>query len=165
MPEKKWIFDSVTLSNFLLSRSRGILEKRYSKKGFLTTQVFDEVCAGAHEASDLNQIHEMIRRGFFQVISLSVSEMKTYEALLNHLGRGEASVIVSAKTQGAIVVTDDRAARAECSRLRIPFTGTIGILLAAVRDKQIKLPEADAILLKMIAAGFYSPVRSISDIA
>ena len=62
------------------------------------------------------------------------------------------------------VVTDDRAARKQCSLMKIPFTGTVGILKASILDEQLKLAQADDILGKMIDRGFYSPVRSISDI-
>jgi len=61
-------------------------------------------------------------------------------------------------------VTDDRAARGQCSLLKIPFTGTIGILKAAFLEGQISLSQADDILGKMIKTGFYSPIRNLSDI-
>ena len=164
MPEKKWVFDSVTLSNFLLSGSTSILEKRYRKKGLITSQVFDEISASIREYPDLKGIDALIRTGSFELVSLSVPELKRYQALLGHLGKGEASSIVYTRSHRAVVVTDDRAARAQCSHMRVPFTGTIGILVAFVLDKQIKLAQANAVLLKMIQAGFYSPVGSISEI-
>ena len=48
--------------------------------------------------------------------------------------------------------------------MKIPFTGTVGILKASLLDGQVTLDQADDILSKMIKAGFYSPVRSIADI-
>jgi predicted nucleic acid-binding protein len=48
--------------------------------------------------------------------------------------------------------------------MKIPVTGTVGILKASVLDGQIPLARADDILQKMIAAGFYSPIRNIADI-
>ena len=81
-----------------------------------------------------------------------------------HLGRGESSCLAIAKVSNSIVVTDDRSARQQCNKSNIPFTGTIGILKACVRDGSIELHEADIYLDKMINQGFYSPVRSISEI-
>jgi predicted nucleic acid-binding protein len=49
--------------------------------------------------------------------------------------------------------------------MKIPFTGTVGILKASLLDGHLPLPRADEILSKMIAAGFYSPIRSLADIA
>jgi predicted nucleic acid-binding protein len=69
-----------------------------------------------------------------------------------------------AKVSDRIVVTDDRSARQQCNHSHIPFTGTIGILKACVRDGVIELNQADIYLDKMIKQGFYSPVRSISEI-
>jgi len=46
MPEKKWVFDTVVLSNFLLSNSIFILEKRYRKHGMITWEVYDEISNG-----------------------------------------------------------------------------------------------------------------------
>jgi predicted nucleic acid-binding protein len=48
--------------------------------------------------------------------------------------------------------------------MKIPVTGTIGILKASVLDGQLELDQADKILAKMTDAGFYSPLRSIADI-
>jgi len=48
--------------------------------------------------------------------------------------------------------------------MKIPMTGTIGILKASVLDEHLKLDQADNILSKMTDAGFYSPLRSIADI-
>jgi len=84
--------------------------------------------------------------------------------LLN-IKKGEASCIALAKEQAAIVVSDDRTARKQCSLMNIPFTGTVGILKASVLDGSISLVQADESLRKMIEAVFYSPVRSIVDIA
>ena len=39
MPEKHWIFDTVALSNFLLSDATFILENRYRKRGLVTRQI------------------------------------------------------------------------------------------------------------------------------
>ena len=46
MPDKKWIFDTVALSNFLMSDSIFILEKRYRKREIITWEVYDEITAG-----------------------------------------------------------------------------------------------------------------------
>ncbi len=48
--------------------------------------------------------------------------------------------------------------------MNIPATGTVGIFKASVEDGLITLDRADDTLRKMIAAGFYSPIRNIADI-
>lgn len=51
-----------------------------------------------------------------------------------------------------------------CDRYKIPYTGTIGILIASCRDGQLTADVADRLLEKMVNAGFYSPVQRISDV-
>jgi len=165
MPEKKWVFDTVVLSNFLLAEALFILEKRYRKCGFITWQVYDEVSAGIAEFPKLKLIDKLIKDKTFKLVALSLSQRKDFQELIGHLGKGEASCIAFAKKQNVTVVTDDRAARKQCAFMKIPFTGTVGILKASLLDDHLSLSRADEILHKMIEAGFYSPIRSLADIA
>ena len=165
MPEKKWVFDTVALSNFFLSEALFILEKRYRKCGLITWQVYDEVSAGIAEFPKLKLIDKLIKDKTFKLVALSLSQRKDFQELIGHLGKGEASCIAFAKKQNATVVTDDRAARKQCAFMKIPFTGTVGILKASLLDDHLSLSRADEILHKMIEAGFYSPIRSLADIA
>ncbi len=164
MLKKKWIFDTVALSNFLLSNSIFILEERYRKRGMITWEVYDEISAGIIEYPNLKLVDKLIESKVIKLITLSGAEHNHYLELIGHLGKGEASCIAAAKEQQVTVVTDDRAARGQCSLLKIPFTGTIGILKAAFLEGQISLSQADDILGKMIKTGFYSPIRNLSDI-
>ena len=165
MPEKKWVFDTVALSNFFLSEAIFILEKRYCKCGFVTGQVYDEISSGISEYPQLKLIDKLIEDETFKLVTLPISQRKDFRKLIGHLGKGEASCIAFAKEQKAIVVTDDRAARKQCSLMKISFTGTVGILKASLLDGHLPLDRIDAILHKMIEAGFYSPIRSLADIA
>lgn len=165
MPEKKWVFDTVVLSNFLLSDSTFILEKRYRNRAIITWEVYGEISAGIAEYPMLKLVDKLIEDKIFNLLSLSRKEHDLYLELIGHLGKGEASCIALAKTKSAIVVTDDRAARKQCKQMRIRVTGTVGILKASFLDSQISLARADSIHQKMVEAGFYSPVRSIADIA
>jgi predicted nucleic acid-binding protein len=64
----------------------------------------------------------------------------------------------------ATTPVDDRLARAEAGRLAVLLTGTVGILVKAVRSGVCDTGTADDHLEKMIAAGFFSPVQSIQNI-
>lgn len=164
MPEKKWVFDTVALSNFLLSDSILILAERYHKYGVITWQVYDEISSGISEYPELTQVRKLIEDNVFELVSLSKTEHQHFLQLIGHLGKGEASCIAFAKEQDAIVVTDDRAARKQCSMMKIPVTGTVGILKASVSEGNLSLVQADESLHKMIEAGFYAPIRSLADI-
>ena len=69
-----------------------------------------------------------------------------------------------AVTRGCRVLTDDRDARELVRRLRIPLSGTLGVLTRLVDIAHLSLDEANALLLQMIAAGYRSPVTSLRDI-
>jgi predicted nucleic acid-binding protein len=164
MLEKKWVFDTVALSNFLLSDSIFILAERYRKCGVITWQVYDEISAGIAEYPELKQVDKLIEDKTFKLVSLSRKSYRHFLHLIGHLGKGEASCVAFAKEQAAIVVTDDRSARKQCSSMKITVTGTVGILKASVLDGHISLATAEESLRKMIEAGFYSPVRGLADI-
>ena len=164
MPEKKWIFDTVVLSNFLLTDSIGLLKKRYSRRAIVAWEVYDEITAGQAANPDLKTIDELIEKHHFELCAMSRKERQVYSGLISNLGRGEAASIALAQSRKAIMCTDDKAARKECSRLGAAFTGTIGILKAACTESQIAPAQADSILGKMVENGFYSPVRSISSL-
>jgi predicted nucleic acid-binding protein len=164
MPEKKWVFDTVALSNFLLSESVFLLEKRYFKRGIITWQVYDEISAGISDYPELRAVKNLIDEKAFELLTLTRAEHKHFLEMIVHLGKGKASCIALAKERNAIVVTDDRAARRQCAQVEIPVTGTLGILKASLLDGHIDLDLADKILSNMIEAGFFSPVRSIADI-
>jgi predicted nucleic acid-binding protein len=78
------------------------------------------------------------------------------------LGDGESSCLALAARRGYVFACDDRLARSEAVRLGIPMTGTVGILIKAVRIGAIDLKKANAALKRMITAGFYAPVARIT---
>ena len=164
MPEKIWVFDTVSLSNFLLSDAKFLLQTRYRKRGVITSETYNEISAGMAEYPKLKQIDSLIDNKIFKLVYLSRKEHEHFQELIGHLGKGEASCIAYAKEIKAIVVTDDRAARKQCALMKIAVTGTIGILKASVFDGHTTLDQADELLHNMIKAGFYSPIRSIADI-
>jgi len=168
MPTRKtggWLFDSVVLSNFALTDSLGILTKRYHGRLFVTSQVLDEIAMGISAGHyRLRSLLLLADSGSAKTIQIGEKERAFYQELLARLGEGEASTIAAARSRRGIVVTDDRAARSICDDHNIPFTGTIGILKACVKDRSMTVHDADTLLSKMITAGFFSPIRRISDI-
>ncbi len=159
-------FDTVTLSNFALAQRLDILTARYGTRAKVTREILDEVSDGLVAGyTALAQIERAVgARQLGLAAPLTMDERALYRHLIQRLAPGEASCIASAKLRGGIVVTDDRAARDCCSEQGVRFTGTIGILKACCVDKTLSLPDADAILDAMIAAGYHAPVRRISDL-
>jgi predicted nucleic acid-binding protein len=97
-----------------------------------TGEVYNELSAGFADCPVLKQVDMLIDDKVFRLISLSRQEHRYFQDLIGHLGKGEASCIAYANERKAIVMTDDRTARKQCSLMKIPVTGTVGILKASV---------------------------------
>lgn len=161
--KKSWFIDKVVLINFCMADSLQILMERYSSKLNMTQEVYQEVLRGYTSGyRQLRLFLDLLEKDNFEITSLTDDERKEYFLLVQHLGSGESSCIAAAHFRHAIVMTDDKMARTKCQERSIPFTGTIGIIKALCLDKQLSLREADSIHKKMMDAGFYSPVQSIS---
>jgi predicted nucleic acid-binding protein len=164
MRKKAFVFDTVSPANFLLTDSASVLVLRYSGRAFITEQVFDELTSGMHTRPRLRTIDSLLGQKHFGPVAMTTPERVRYAVLITNLGRGEASCIVTASSRNWTAVTDDRAARSHCAETGIGATGTVGILKAACRDKQLQPSEADSILREMIDKGFYSPINRISNL-
>jgi len=162
MPEI--VFDTCVLSNFALARALGIMESLYRNRAHITDFAAAEILRGIQAGhARLESIPKAVRSGWLKETGLrSGRERELLETLSVSLGLGEASSIAIAKRRGFRLASDDRVARAEAARLGVPLTGTLGILVKAVRGGICDLRTADAYLGKMIEAGFFSPVRSLS---
>ena len=60
-----------------------------------------------------------------------------------------------------VFVTDDLAARQLAEARNVTLTGTLGILIALARDKNLSLQEANELLIAMIQRGYRSPVERL----
>ncbi len=166
MPKLPALFaDTVVLSNFSLAGRLDLLLTRYAKRLCATPQVVEELLAGMQAGHGaLEEVVRQVRTSVIRTVAVPLDDLVVYQDLRRTLGAGEASSIVVARPHGGIVATDDMAARHACARLALKVTGTIGILLAAVRDGGIPLPEAERALADMVEHGFYSPVRRLADV-
>ncbi len=166
MPEsRRWFFDTVVLSNFALVCRLEILTRRYGNNGHVTAEVLAEISDGvAAGFPNLGDVEAAAGTHLTLAPPMTAAERAEYGVLLGPLASGEASCIASAQHRGGVVVTDDRAARACCSDRGVAFTGTVGILRACCLDESLNPQDADDVLEAMIAAGFYAPVRRISDL-
>lgn len=73
--------------------------------------------------------------------------------LVTDLGPGEAEVLaLTLETKDAIAVLDDALARQVAETLRLPLTGTLGLLLAAKRHGLV--PAVSPLLEQLDALGF-----------
>ena len=166
MPESggHYYLDTVTLSNFALSGRIDLLVARYGPRAIVPRQVLDEIADGIVAGySDLREVETAVASGdFSSAEGFSAEARDIYRNLLRTLSPGDASCVSLARTRGGVVVTDDRTARNRCFDDGVPVTGTIGILKACVPDGILSPRGADDVLRAMTAAGYHSPVSSIS---
>lgn len=164
MPEI--VFDCCAISNFALAGAFGILESLYRDRATITDFVSAEVLRGIQAGhARLEAIPKAVRAGWLKETKLrSGKEKELFETLSVSRGFGEASSLAIAKSRNLIFASDDHMARAEAAQLGVPLTGTLGILLKAVRTGICDLRTADGYLVKMIESGFFSPVRSLREI-
>ena len=168
MPD--YIFDTTVLSNLAVVGRLDLLEKRYRTVGFTTVEVSDELRRGLQAGygyleNVLQQIQSISSGGWLRIVapeSPAEHQLRGEFDLL--LDPGEASCLALAISRGLILVTDDLAARQLAQERGVPLTGTVGILLALVRDGVLSLTEANGILAKMIERRYRSPVDRLDDL-
>jgi predicted nucleic acid-binding protein len=157
------IFDCCVVSNFAISGALRVIRDLYGSSAWITGFVAAEILRGIQSGhGDLKSMPEAVRAGWLTQTDLnSPEERELFASLSVSLGLGEASSIAVAKCRGYRLASDDWAARREARALGIKLTGTIGILRRAVELRFCDLRTASRYLEKMVAAGFYSPGKSL----
>jgi predicted nucleic acid-binding protein len=158
------IFDNCVLSNFALTESMAILISLYERRAYVSDLVLLENLRGIQKGHDLlSAIPKGIEEGWMRRVSIrGEKERRTFESLSTSLGAGGASSIAIARERGFSFACDDKLARREATLSGVLVTGTIGILVKAVEARKLNLDEANRILERMLAIGFYGPVQRIA---
>jgi hypothetical protein len=162
MPEV--IFDTMVISNFAKAGQLELLRKMYPANACCSGFVVAEVLRGLRQGhAVLEPLVQLLSEGWPRQDDLSTPAERQLFALISiSLGDGESSCLALAAQRGYVFACDDRVARSEAVRLGVPLTGTVGILVKAVRISAIDLKKANGLLKRMIAAGFYAPVVRIT---
>ena len=89
----------------------------------------------------------------------------TRPSLPERLHAGENACLCIAHRRSWGILTDDRAARKQASAWGIPVSGTLGVLVTAIRDGHIPVDEANELLQQMIRKARYrSPVTDLNQL-
>jgi hypothetical protein len=102
---------------------------------------------------------------FVKRIQLTRAEARKAKELEETLGPGEAACLAVGASRGVVVLTDDRDARTVAGSLGIEVSGTLGVLSHLVEMAAFSLADANALLTKMIQAGYRSPVASLTELS
>lgn len=123
------VLDTTVLSNFLMV-SQAELLSRLSVALCVVSPVIEEIKRGFEKGKIPEYPLDWLTR-----LELSDEETDLFERYRSRLGAGESAAIAVAYSRGLRLATDDMHARLFAIRLRIPLTGTIGILKACVTLK------------------------------
>jgi predicted nucleic acid-binding protein len=151
--------DNTVLSNFALADAAKLIMALWPEQVGTTQAVMDEY--------QFAEQHDLLPTGRWDdlpVFAVTEEEQKLAETFSRRLGRGERTCIAVARKRKGIFASDDADARAAATKLGLPVTGTVGILLQAVRRSVISLPQANELLETMIAAGYRSPVDRLDSL-
>jgi len=147
------------MSNFAVVQRPDLLQIAFNDKLATSQQAFSELKIGIQSGKLPNLDWQWL-----PVWALEAAEISRYHQFLQRLNMGEAACLAMAIGRNCRVLTDDRDAREFARRLRIPLSGTLGVLVRLVDIKHLDLDEADNLLGQMITAGYRSPVASLRDI-
>lgn len=151
------LLDNTVLTNFALV-DRAYLGPDLWPGACTTPAVKAEYAAGV-QARDLNP--DAWQR--LNEVSPTLDERAFAERLRRRLGAGERSCIAVAHHRKGLFASDDYDARREAQAHGIPTTGTIGILLLAIRRRRITLESGNALLAQLIESGYRSPVDTLDE--
>ena len=168
MPD--YIFDTTVLSNFAAVKRIDLLATRYQNIAFTTIEVIDELRKGVKAGYDyLSSILQALKNSesgnWISVLGTqSATEQRLRIEFDDRLDAGEASCLALAISRKLILVTDDLAARRLAQERQVLLTGTLGILVALVREKALALSDANELLADMIRQRYRSPADSLDAI-
>lgn len=152
------LLDNTVLSNFaLISRAE------------LIRIAFSDIATVPHVLAEFHA--GVVRRrvpptdwSWLTVITLTGEEQDLLEKIALHLNLGEAACLAVAAMRAARLLTDDRDAREMAAKMRVSVSGTVGLLIRLTAIDALSIAEADALLVEMIAAGYRSPITSLTQI-
>lgn len=157
------LIDATVLSNLAAVKRLDLL-KLLGDELYLASAVYEEIQKGLEEGYEfLAEVDKALDEEIFTLTTLEgEDEWRLYRTMPDKLHRGEAMSLAIALHRKWGFLTDDRAARRYADRLKVPYSGTLGILLFAIRKGVLTLEKADELLRQMIdKAKYRSPVDSL----
>ncbi len=153
------LLDNTVLSNFAAVNRSDLIQLALGEVAATVEQVMEEHWRGVR----LGRI-PACNWSWLPILQLNESEFAVYHHLLERVNSGEAACLALAQSRDYRVFTDDRDAREIANQLRVPISGTLGILVRLVDQRHIVLADANAILVQMIASGYRAPVSDLASL-
>jgi len=163
------IANTTVISNFASIDHIDLLRQLY-RVLYISTEVYGEIQVGIEEGyrfySGIEQlIYPFVESGWIRLTSMAdEQELRFFGELPSRLHLGEASCLAIAQQRGWILLTDDKAAREEAARRRVPISGSVGCLVLAVERGLCTLEQANFWLSEMVRLGYRSPVTDLASL-
>jgi predicted nucleic acid-binding protein len=161
------ISNTTVLANFAATGTLDSLRNLF-KEVFLSTEVYQEIQRGLEEGYSFysgieDVLHPLNEDGWLRLTSLSTErEVLIFSGLPAQLHAGEASCLAIAQQRSWLFLTDDKAARRQADKRKVTCSGTLGCLVLGVERGLWTLDQANEQLGRIIAAGFFSPVKDLA---
>ncbi len=150
------LLDNTVLSNFALVDQIELLPTALGSHVSTTPQVIKEFARGVAKG-----ILPATKWGWLNLVHLDNDEEVLFQEYSRRVNAGEAACLAVAAKRNGRILTDDRDARKFAAQLKIPVSGTLGVLLRLVQSEALSLPAANQILEQMILKGYRSPVEKL----
>ena len=160
MEKEAVVADNTVLSNFALIGREDILAKLFENAFFTTEEVLEELKRGEQRNVLPKRDWQWIR-----VLKIEVSQEEfLFRLFAEMLGKGESSCLSIAISRDLKVLTDDKDARKLAQRREVPVSGTIGVLVEAVREELLSIEEGNTMLSDMIEQSYFSPFETLDEL-
>ena len=162
----KTLANTTVLSNFAAVGRLDLIRQLHARL-YISNEVYEEILDGLEEGYDFyagidTQIHPFDEAGWIELVSMAdEEELHLFRSLPRRLHRGEASCLAIARHRGWAFLTDDKLARTAARGWDIVVSGTLGVLVQAVKRELLMGEAADGLLQEMIARGYRSPFSSL----
>lgn len=153
------LLDNTVLSNFTSVGRPDLVRLALGEDGATTKAVWDELQAGI-----LIGKLPVQDWSWLPILTLTATEISLYTLFTQYLNAGEASCLAIAESRQGRVLTDDRDARHLAARRNIPVSGTLGLIIRLIDLQALTLVDGDALLARMIQAGYHSPIASLQQL-
>jgi predicted nucleic acid-binding protein len=156
------VADTTVLINFGRTGAFQLLRGLYSRQLMIASEVEEEV----QDTRSRRSLDAALKEGWIEEYTLGdPEELFLFGNLLGRLEKGEAASLALAKVQRWRWATDDKKAREIAKgELHLTVTGSIGILVKAVRQGICTVDEADRWHRLMRRQGYHSPITSIREL-
>ncbi|UZE92135.1 MAG: DUF3368 domain-containing protein [Methanosarcinales archaeon] len=106
----------------------------------------------AKKADFPEEVTDFLKRGFIKTEEVHIHN-KNLSDLNIHKGE-EHALLLAMEKKADLIILDDKRARIAAEFLGLTFTGTLGVLLEALKKETINLSEFKVLLKKLIDSGF-----------